>query len=60
MRLPALALAAVLAAGPAQAQDKTFKIAFIDPLSGPFAGHPIGRVKDFATYVTKIKAAGAV
>ena len=41
MRLPVLALAAVLAAGPvqthAQAQDKTFKIAFIDPLSGPFA-----------------------
>jgi branched-chain amino acid transport system substrate-binding protein len=39
MRLPAWALAAVLAAGPVQthAQDKTFKIAFIDPLSGPFA-----------------------
>lgn len=37
MRLPVWALAAVLAAGPAQAQDKTFKIAFIDPLSGPFA-----------------------
>lgn len=37
MKLPVLALAAVLAAGLAQAQDKTFKIAFIDPLSGPFA-----------------------
>lgn len=37
MRLPVLALAALLAAGPVQSQDKTFKIAFIDPLSGPFA-----------------------
>jgi branched-chain amino acid transport system substrate-binding protein len=37
MRLSTWALAALLAAGPAQAQDKTLKIAFIDPLSGPFA-----------------------
>jgi branched-chain amino acid transport system substrate-binding protein len=37
MRLSTLALCAALVAGPAQAQDKTFKIAFIDPLSGPFA-----------------------
>lgn len=37
MRLPVLALAALLAAGPAHSQDKAFKIAFIDPLSGPFA-----------------------
>jgi branched-chain amino acid transport system substrate-binding protein len=37
MRLPILGLALALAAGSAQAQDKTFKIAFIDPLSGPFA-----------------------
>jgi branched-chain amino acid transport system substrate-binding protein len=37
MKVRILALAAALAAGAAQAQDKTFKIAFIDPLSGPFA-----------------------
>ena len=36
MKLAAVALAAVLA-GAAQAQEQTFKIAFIDPLSGPFA-----------------------
>lgn len=35
--ISALALAAALAAGPALAQNNTFKIAFIDPLSGPFA-----------------------
>jgi branched-chain amino acid transport system substrate-binding protein len=37
MKLPVLVVAAAFAAGAAQAQDKTFKIAFIDPLSGPFA-----------------------
>lgn len=37
MKLPILLLAAAVAAGAAQADDKTFKIAFIDPLSGPFA-----------------------
>ena len=37
MRLPALVIAAAVAAGAAQAQEKTFKVAFIDPLSGPFA-----------------------
>lgn len=37
MRLPVLVIAAAVAAGAAQAQEKTFKIAFIDPLSGPFA-----------------------
>jgi branched-chain amino acid transport system substrate-binding protein len=37
MKLLILGLAAALAAGAVQAQDKTFKIAFIDPLSGPFA-----------------------
>ena len=35
--LTPLALAAVLACGAAQAQQQTFKIAYIDPLSGPFA-----------------------
>ena len=34
--LTPLALAAVLAAGGAQAQE-TYKLAYIDPLSGPFA-----------------------
>ncbi|NPC54862.1 branched-chain amino acid ABC transporter substrate-binding protein [Caenimonas soli] len=37
MKLPILVIAAAVAAGAAQAQEKTFKIAFIDPLSGPFA-----------------------
>lgn len=37
MKLPVLVIAAAVAAGAAQAQEKTFKIAFIDPLSGPFA-----------------------
>jgi len=37
MRLSTLALCAALVASTAQAEDKTFKIAFIDPLSGPFA-----------------------
>jgi len=36
-RLSALAFAAALAAGTAHAQQPTFKIAYIDPLSGPFA-----------------------
>jgi branched-chain amino acid transport system substrate-binding protein len=36
MKLAVVALAAALA-GAAQAQEQTFKIAFIDPLSGPFA-----------------------
>lgn len=36
MKLAVVALAAALA-GAAQAQDETFKVAFIDPLSGPFA-----------------------
>ena len=36
MKLAAVALAAVLA-GAAQAQEPVFKVAFIDPLSGPFA-----------------------
>lgn len=35
--LSSLALAASLAAGTAAAQQGTFKIAYIDPLSGPFA-----------------------
>jgi ABC-type branched-subunit amino acid transport system substrate-binding protein len=35
--LAPLALAAALAAGSAQAQPATYKIAYIDPLSGPFA-----------------------
>jgi branched-chain amino acid transport system substrate-binding protein len=37
MKLHALVIAAAMSAGAAQADDKTFKIAFIDPLSGPFA-----------------------
>lgn len=36
MKFAVVALAAALA-GAAQAQDETFKVAFIDPLSGPFA-----------------------
>jgi ABC-type branched-subunit amino acid transport system substrate-binding protein len=58
--LSALALAAALAAGPALAQNNTFKIAFIDPLSGPFANIGELMLSHAQFPLTEINAKGGV
>jgi branched-chain amino acid transport system substrate-binding protein len=56
-RLASLALAAVLLARPAAAQ---IKIAYVDPLTGPFANIGAQGLQHFQAIVEKINAAGGV
>ena len=58
--LTPLALAAALAANAAQAQQPTFKIAFIDPLSGPFANVGQLMLSHIQYAVSDINANGGV
>jgi branched-chain amino acid transport system substrate-binding protein len=60
MKLSALALAAALAATGAQAQNASFKIAFIDPLSGPFANVGMLMLSHAQHAVHEINAQGGV
>src|SRR5919198_169547 len=55
-----VALALAAAAGPATAQQNTIKIAYIDPLSGPFANVGELGVHHFQFVMDQINAKGGV
>ena len=58
--LASLALAAMLTSGAVQAQQATFKIAYIDPLSGPFANIGQLMLTNIQYAVQDINAKGGV
>jgi branched-chain amino acid transport system substrate-binding protein len=58
--LTCVALSAILACGAAQAQQPTFKIAYIDPLSGPFANIGQLMLSNIQYAVQDINAKGGV
>ena len=60
MKLRTLVIAAAMTAGAAQAQEKTFKIAFIDPLSGPFANIGQLMLSNIQTPVQDVNGKGGV
>lgn len=57
--LTAVASAALLAAAPSQAAD-TIRIAFIDPLSGPFAATGTNGLNQYKYFAEKVNEAGGV